>query len=30
MSWGWDTDTAVSKVANGLTIDDSYAARLFL
>ena len=26
---GWDTDTAVSKVANGLTIDDSMRSRLF-
>ena len=26
---GWDTDTAVSKVANGLTIDDSMRGRLF-
>ena len=26
---GWDTDTAVSKVANGLTIDQSMRSRLF-
>ena len=26
---GWDTDTAVSKVANGLTIDESMRSRLF-
>lgn len=26
---GWDTDTAVSKVANGLTIDNSMRSRLF-
>ncbi len=26
---GWDTDTAVSKVANGLTIDQSMRGRLF-
>ena len=26
---GWDTDTAVSKVSNGLTIDDSMRSRLF-
>ena len=26
---GWDTDIAVSKVANGLTIDDSMRSRLF-
>ncbi len=26
---GWDTDTAVNKVANGLTIDDAMRERLF-